>query len=130
LTQTPVFEELFNANGDFVKFVPNVAAQAMRNIPLNSAAYTALSPEDKALHEAVNKFYALPNDMQQLVMDIGSDYRNYSEEAFRVKLNQLMNRLPAAVIAGIKKNFKDNRLKFYLPLPREGLYLPIQISRV
>lgn len=122
LSQAPVFEEQLNASGDFLRFVPSVAAQRMRNIPENSAAYTALSPEDKVLHEAVNKFYALPPEMQQMMADIYTDYRNYSDQAFKIKLNQLLNKLPAAVVAGIKANFNNNRLRFYLPLPREGMY--------
>jgi hypothetical protein len=122
LSQAPVLEEQLNANGDFERFVPNVAAQRMRNIPANSAAYSALTPDEKVLHEAVNRFYALPTDVQQVIADIYTDYRNYSDNAFKIKLTQLMNRLPANIIAGIKANFQNNRLKFYLPLPREGMY--------
>lgn len=122
LSQAPVLEEQVNANGDFVRFVPNVASQRMRNIPANSAAYSALTPDEKVLHEAVNRFYALPTDVQQVIADIYTDYRNYSDNAFKIKLTQLMNKLPANVVAGIKANFQNNRLKFYLPLPREGLY--------
>ena len=122
LSQAPVLEEQVNANGDFVRFVPNVASQRMRNIPVNSAAYSALTPDEKVLHEAVNRFYALPTDVQQVIADIYTDYRNYSDNAFKIKLTQLMNKLPANVIAGIKANFQNNRLKFYLPLPREGMY--------
>ena len=122
LSQAPVLEEQVNANGDFVRFVPNVASQRMRNIPANSAAYSALTPDEKVLHEAVNRFYALPTDVQQVIADIYTDYRNYSDNAFKIKLTQLMNRLPANIIAGIKANFQNNRLKFYLPLPREGMY--------
>jgi hypothetical protein len=122
LTQTPLFEEQLNANGDFVKFVPNVASQRMRSIPANSAAFNALSPEDKVLHEAVNRYDALPADVQQVIADVYTDYRNYSDTAFKVKLNQLLNKLPANVVDAIKANFQKNRLKFYLPLPREGLY--------
>jgi len=122
LSQAPVLEEQVNVNGDFVRFVPNVASQRMRNIPANSAAYSALTPDEKVLHEAVNRFYALPTDVQQVIADIYTDYRNYSDNAFKIKLTQLMNRLPANIIAGIKANFQNNRLKFYLPLPREGMY--------
>lgn len=122
LSQAPVLEEQLNANGDFERFVPNVAAQRMRNIPANSAAYNALTPDEKVLHEAVNRFYALPTDVQQVIADVYTDYRNYSDNAFKIKLTQLMNKLPVNVIAGIKTNFQNNRLKFYLPLPREGMY--------
>jgi len=123
LTQTPLFEEQLNANGEFVKFVLNNAeAQRMRGIPVNSAAYNSLSPDDKVLHEAVARYDALPNEVQQLIADIYTDWRNYSDTAFKVKTNQLLSRLPAAVVAAIKANFQKNRLKFYLPLPREGLY--------
>jgi len=122
LSQAPVLAEQVNANGDFERYVPNVAAQRMRNIPANSAAYNALTPDDKVLHEAVNRFYALPTDVQQVIADVYTDYRNYSDNAFKIKLTQLMNRLPANIVAGIKANFQNNRLKFYLPLPREGMY--------
>ena len=123
LTQTPLFEEQLNANGEFVKFVLNNAeAQRMRGIPVNSAAYNALSSDDKVLHEAVARYDALPNEVQQLIADVYTDWRNYSDTAFKVKTNQLLSRLPAAVVAAIKANFQKNRLKFYLPLPREGLY--------
>lgn len=122
LSQAPVLAEQVNANGDFERYVPNVAAQRMRNIPANSAAYNALTPDEKVLHEAVNRFYALPTDVQQVIADVYTDYRNYSDNAFKIKLTQLMNRLPANIVAGIKANFQNNRLKFYLPLPREGMY--------
>ena len=122
ISQAPVLEEQLNANGEFVRFVPNVAAQQLRNIPMGSAAYNALTPEEKVLHQAVNQFYALPVDMQRAVADIYTDYRKYSDQAFKVKLEQFLNLLPPATVAAIKKKYQDNRLKFYLPLRREGTY--------
>lgn len=122
VSQAPVLEEQLDSKGNFVKFVPSVAAQRLRGMATDSAAYNALSPQDKVLHKGVNDFYALPPDLQQVIADVYTDYRKYSDEAFKVKLDQFLSVLPPETVAAIRKKYQDNRLKFYLPLRREGTY--------
>ena len=123
LSQAPVLAEQLDRNGNFLRFAPDQAViQRMQGIPANSAAYNALSPEDKVLHKAVQDFVALPADMQTMLADVYSDYRRYSDTAFQVKLEQFLNVLPPNVVAAIRSKYQGNRLKFYLPLRREGTY--------
>jgi hypothetical protein len=123
LSQAPVLTEQLDRNGNFLRFAPDQAViQRMRGIPANSAAYNALSPEDKVLHKAVQDFVALPADMQTMLADVYSDYRRYSDTAFQVKLEQFLNVLPPNVVTAIRNKYQGNRLKFYLPLRREGTY--------
>ena len=123
LSQAPVLAEQLDSKGNFLRFAPDQAViQRMQGIPANSAAYNALSPEDKVLHKAVQDYVALPADMQTMLADVYSDYRRYSDTAFQVKLEQFLNVLPPNVVAAIRSKYQGNRLKFYLPLRREGTY--------
>ena len=123
ISQTPLLAEQLDNRGNFLRFVPDQAViQRMRGIPANSAAYNALSPEDKVLHKAVQDFSALPADMQAMVADIFGDYRRYGDTAFQAKLEQFLNVLPPNVVAAIRTKYQGKRLKYYLPLRREGTY--------
>jgi hypothetical protein len=123
ISQTPLLAEQLDNRGNFLRFVPDQAViQRMRGIPANSAAYNALSPEDKVLHKAVQDFSALPADMQAMVADVFGDYRRYSDTAFQAKLEQFLNVLPPNVVAAIRTKYQGKRLKYYLPLRREGTY--------
>jgi len=123
ISQTPLLAEQLDNRGNFLRFVPDQAViQRMRGIPANSAAYNALSPEDKVLHKAVQDFSALPADMQAMVADVFGDYRRYGDTAFQAKLEQFLNVLPPNVVAAIRTKYQGKRLKYYLPLRREGTY--------
>jgi hypothetical protein len=123
ITQTPLLTEQLDRNGNFLRFVPDQAViQRMRGIPANSAAYNALSPEDKVLHKAVQDFSALPADMQAMVADVFGDYRRYGDTAFQAKLDQFLNMLPPNVVTAIRNKYQGKRLKYYLPLRREGTF--------
>lgn len=115
LTQVPVFQWNTSTN----KFERNPAARAMLSIPTNSAQYAALNPTQRKLHEVVNRFEVLPADMQQTMLDIYSDYRNYSDQTFAIKFKELLSKLSPAVAQSIQNKFQTNRLQFYLPLRRE-----------
>lgn len=122
-TQTPLLEEQLDRNGNFLRFTPDqVVIQRMLGIPANSAAYNALSPEDKALHKAAQDYSALPAEMQTALVDIYTDYRKYSDLAFQVKVEQFLNVLPPNIVTAIRNKYQGNRLKYYLPLRREGTY--------
>jgi len=123
ITQTPLLAEQLDRNGNFLRFVPDQAViQRMLGIPANSAAYNALSPEDKVLHKAVQDFSALPADMQAMVADVFGDYRRYGDTAFQAKLDQFLNMLPPNVVTAIRNKYQGKRLKYYLPLRREGTF--------
>jgi hypothetical protein len=123
ISQTPLLAEQLDRNGNFLRFVPDQAViQRMRGIPANSAAYNALSPEDKVLHKAVQDFSVLPADMQAMVADVFGDYRRYGDTAFQAKLDQFLNMLPPNVVTAIRNKYQGKRLKYYLPLRREGTF--------
>ena len=115
LSQVP----LFQWNDVSKKFEIDPASNRMLSIPANSAQYTALNEKEKVLHEAANRFNSLPPVMQQALIDISSDYRNYSDETFAIKFKEILSKLSPAVAQRIKNQFQTNRLQFYLPLRRE-----------
>lgn len=115
LSQVP----LFQWNDTTKKFEIDPASNRMLSITANSAQYNALNDKDKVLHEAAVRFNALPAIMQQTMINIASDYRNYSDQAFAIKFDELLSKLTPAVAQRIKNQFQTNRLQFYLPLRRE-----------